>query len=128
MDKEYTTDCNQKVAAGAVKYDAGKSPVWQGALSYFPRALGAVAEVSLFGAQKYAWKGWEDVSDGFNRYSDALVRHLSAEGKESLDADSGLLHAAHSAWNALARLELLLKENSQKSDSLPDFNRHCEML
>lgn len=108
--KEFTNDAEEKVAKGAIKYDGGKSPVFRGAIDYFPRAIGAVAEVSAFGASKYAWKGWEGVADGYNRYSDALVRHLIYEGEgEVLDTDSGLLHAAHAAWNALARLELELQ-------------------
>ena len=93
------------------KLDAGKAPVFRGAIGYFPRAITEVAKVSGFGASKYTWKGWETVPDGVNRYSDAMVRHLAYEGEgEILDPDSGLLHAAHAAWNALARLELMLKE------------------
>lgn len=108
---EYTNDPTEAVKSGAVKYDGGKSPIYRGAVSYFPRAIGAVAAVSAFGASKYAWKGWEGVPDGFNRYSDAMVRHLAYEGQgEVLDTDSGLLHAAHAAWNALARLELLIRD------------------
>jgi len=108
---EFTNDAEEKVAGGAVKYDGGKAPIYRGAVSYFPRAIEAVAAVSGFGASKYAWKGWEGVDDGYNRYSDAMVRHLAYEGKgEILDPDSGLLHAGHAAWNALARLELLLRE------------------
>ena len=111
---EYTNDAQENIASGAIKYDGGKTPIFRGAVSYFPRAIEAVASVSAFGASKYAWKGWESVPDGFNRYSDALVRHLAYEGKgEVVDPDSGLLHAAHSAWNALARLELLIKEREQ---------------
>lgn len=110
--KEFTNDPQEKIAVGGIKYDGGKSPVNRGAVSYFPRAIEAVASISAFGASKYAWKGWEQVHDGVNRYSDAMVRHLLSEGKgEVLDKDSGLLHAAHCAWNALARLELILKEN-----------------
>src|SRR3546814_380753 len=109
--KEFTNDPQEAVSTGAIKYDGGKSPVYRGAISYFPRAISAVASVSAFGASKYTWKGWESVDDGFNRYSDALVRHLTYEGQgEDVDPDSGLLHAAHCAWNSLARLELLLKE------------------
>jgi hypothetical protein len=97
-------------AAGA-KADLGKSPVFQGALSYFPRAIKAVSEVSLVGAQKYSWKGWETVPDGINRYSDALGRHLLAEAIDGeIDLDTGRLHAEQVAWNSLARLELILKE------------------
>lgn len=93
------------------KLDAGKSCVWQGALSYFPKAIAQVAAVSTFGAGKYAWKGWETVPNGINRYSDAMCRHLLEEGQcHVYDGDSGLLVAAHTAWNSLARLELMLRE------------------
>jgi hypothetical protein len=93
------------------KLDAGKPCMYRGLINYFPRAVEAVAEISTFGASKYAWKGWETVPEGFERYSDAMVRHLAKEGKgELLDPDSGLLHAAHTAWGALARLELLMRE------------------
>jgi hypothetical protein len=93
------------------KLDNGKVCVWRGAIDYFPRAIEAVAAISTFGARKYAWKGWETVPEGVERYSDALVRHLVAEAKgQVLDPDSGLTHAAHAAWNALAVLELKLRE------------------
>ena len=95
--------------AGARKDDGGKAPIYRGVLSYFPRAISEVAAVSNFGATKYAWNGWLYVDDGINRYSDAMVRHLAEEGKgEVLDPESGLHHAAHVAWGALARLELML--------------------
>jgi hypothetical protein len=111
---ETTNDPQEKIGTGAIKYDGGKAPSFRGVVSYFPRAVGAVAEVSGFGARKYAWNGWEGVDDGFNRYSDAMVRHLLAEGKgEILDPDSGLLHAAHTAWGALARLEMLIREREE---------------
>jgi hypothetical protein len=80
-------------------------------VGYFPRALAAVAMVSEHGATKYTWKGWETVPDGINRYGDALARHLCAEARgELFDHDSRCLHAAHAAWNALARLEMILRE------------------
>lgn len=117
MSKEYTNDADEKKEQGAIKYDGGKPCAYRGAISYFPRAIETVAAVSTFGASKYAWNGWQSVADGFNRYSDAMVRHQLAEGKgEILDPDSRLLHAGHIAWNALARLELLLREREQKDD------------
>ena len=92
------------------KLDAGKTPLMRGVLHYFPLALEAVAKVSLKGAEKYSWKGWEDVPDGINRYGDALVRHLLKEATEGpIDADTGFHHACHAAWNSLARLELILR-------------------
>lgn len=92
------------------KLDAGKAPILRGALHYFPRALAAVAEVSAYGAHKYTWGGWESVPDGINRYGDALGRHVVAEKIDgATDPETGLSHAAQSAWNALARLELILR-------------------
>lgn len=93
------------------KLDAGKTAVFQGLIDYFPRACLAVAEVSTFGASKYAWKGWETVPDGINRYANAGMRHKLYEAMGELrDRDSGLLHKAHDAWNNLATLELTLRE------------------
>lgn len=109
--KEFTTDDPSKIGTGAIKYDGGKPALWRGVFEYFPRAIQAVGDISTFGASKYAWRGWEGVEDGIARYSDAMVRHLAKEGAgETVDPDSGLLHAAHTAWGAMARLELILRE------------------
>jgi hypothetical protein len=79
----------------------------------FSRALLDVARVATYGAQKYTEDGWRSVPDGVDRYRDAMYRHLLAEAADGpLDPESGLLHAAHAAWNALARLELLLQEET----------------
>jgi len=93
------------------KLDAGKAPVYQGLLGYFPRACLAVAAVSAAGAAKYAWKGWESVPDGINRYSDARDRHVVNEVIEGPYDPDGFLHKAQIAWNALAALELSLRES-----------------
>lgn len=92
------------------KLDAGK-PRCGLVLGGFSRALEQVAQVGTFGAAKYTDNGWRSVPQGQQRYTDALYRHLLAEGQgQQDDPDSGLLHAAHTAWNALARLELILQE------------------
>jgi len=95
------------------KLDAGKIAVYQGLFAYFPAACAAVANVSTIGAKKYSWKGWEDVPDGINRYSDALCRHILQESLEgpwdSGEGGTGELHAAQVAWNAMARLELIAR-------------------
>lgn len=97
------------------KLDAGKAPIFQGVLQYFPRAIREVAFVSLFGANKYAWKGWESVPNGIERYGDALSRHVTGEAVDgSFDKETGLRHAAQVAWNALARLELILRDEEEK--------------
>lgn len=111
--KEFTNDDPTLIGTGAIKYDAGKPAVWQGLINYFPRALWKVSEISTFGAQKYAWNGWEDVQNGFNRYRDAQFRHALKEAMgETIDPDSQLEHLAHEAWGALASLELYLRENT----------------
>lgn len=93
------------------KLDSGKPSLFRGFIDYFPRAITEVATVSTFGASKYAWKGWETVPDGVERYSDAMVRHLVYEAQgEHIDPESGLYHSGHCAWNSLARLELLLRK------------------
>jgi hypothetical protein len=92
-----------------VKHDAGKAPVRKGVIEQFPRACMVLAEVSAFGADKYCWDGWKSVENGIQRYGDAAARHAIAAAMEGpVDSDSGLLHAAHEAWNVLARLELML--------------------
>ena len=108
--KEYDASGKSSKEPGS-KMDAGKSPVRRGLLEYFRRACLAVAQVSAAGANKYSWKGWESVPDGINRYSDAIGRHeLAIEGDFARrDPDSGALEATAVAWNALARLELVLR-------------------
>lgn len=90
------------------KLDAGKPLA--GVLSDFSLALTEIAKVGTYGAQKYSRGGWQSVPDGITRYSDALWRHLLKERHEPADKDSQLLHAAHLAWNALARLEIMLRK------------------
>ena len=118
-----TYECQRAttIITGARKDDTGKPPIVQGVLRYFPKALCAVADVSAYGFKKYgAWGGWRYVDDGLQRYTNALGRHLLADG---LDPESGLMEAAHAAWNALARLELLIHTQDEpkkgKSDALP---------
>jgi hypothetical protein len=114
MNKEVTYDSEDKKAAGAIKYDGGKAPVYRGGLSYFYPAIESVSAVSGFGASKYAWNGWRGVDNGIERYSDAMVRHLGCYSQgEDVDPDSGLPHLAHSAWNALAILTLYLDEQRE---------------
>ena len=95
--------------AGA-KLDAGKNRLGL-VLGSFSRALQAVGEVGTYGANKYSANGWIEVPDGAARYTDAMLRHYLKEAAgETCDADTQLLHAAHTAWNALARLDLMLRK------------------
>ena len=105
-------DCKQpgsKLDAGKVRMDL--------LFADFPRALRAVAEVATAGAAKYTDHGWLQVPDGERRYTAALGRHLLDEHcGETHDAGTGLPHAAHAAWNALARLELALRTLQEKTE------------
>lgn len=113
--EQFTDDDPAKIGTGAIKYDGGKPSIYRGFIKYFPRAMWEVSEISTFGAKKYAWNGWEDVEEGFERYKDGQFRHtlLEAMGEE-IDPDSQRLHLAHEAWNAMATLELYIR--SQKND------------
>lgn len=92
-----------------VKYDNGK-PEPRLVLGTMSRAIMAVSEVATFGAKKYSADNWLKVDDALDRYTDAKDRHRLLGAQEETDADSGLLHAAHEAWNALAVLELMLRQ------------------
>ena len=95
-----------------VKLDTGKRRVSL-IVCGFPRALECVADVGTFGANKYSDNGWASVPNGRQRYTDAMLRHLLAEARgEKLDAESSMRHAACVAWNALARLELELRNEA----------------
>jgi hypothetical protein len=97
------------------KLDAGKNRLGLVLLD-FSKALEKVGEVGTFGANKYTAHGWLTVPNGQERYTDALFRHLIKEGQgEKYDPESNLLHAAHAAWNALSRLELMLKEKNESN-------------
>lgn len=95
------------------KLDAGK-PRPALVLGGFARALLEVTKVGTYGAMKYTDNGWMEVPNGVDRYDDAALRHWLYERTQSeADADTDLLHAAHQAWNALARLDLILRKREQ---------------
>jgi hypothetical protein len=104
--------------AGA-KLDSGKvRPAL--VLGGFARALWAVSEVGTFGAVKYTENGWVTVPNGQARYDDAGMRHwLKDKMDEPVDQDSKLTHLAHDAWNALAKLDLALREQEKAKVGTP---------
>ena len=110
LDMERDPHGKDQHQAGA-KVDAGKVRMHliTGGMA---RGITEIAQVGTFGAAKYSDNGWIDVPDGFRRYEDAQQRHAAKRHMgEVLDSDSGLLHLAHEAWNALAKLDLYLREN-----------------
>lgn len=82
----------------------------------FPNAIQEVVKCSMFGHEKYK----ETDKDYLNmyrldnaefRYSGALLRHFNEHTQgNTTDKDSKLLHLAHTAWNALALLEIELNK------------------
>ena len=94
------------------KLDKGKLNLSR-ALREFPLALHVVGMIGDYGAKKYSEGGWITVPDGQNRYGAAMLRHYVAEHREYMDLDMKLPHAGAVAWNALARLELILKRGSR---------------
>ena len=99
-----------------MKFDGGK-PKWSLLMHGLHHSLAGVVAVLSFGAIKYAEDSWQEVDDGYNRYKNALYRHLAAIeelGPLSVDIDmqpndegvlvdkgSGLLHWFHIACDAL---------------------------
>lgn len=103
--------------SSGAKVDAGK-PRMHLITGGMARALMEVAKIGTFGAAKYTDGGWVDVPNGFSRYEDAQQRHAAYRHMgEVFDPDSGELHLAHEAWNALAKLDLFLRESEPVPDS-----------
>ena len=103
--------------APGAKLDAGKNRIGL-VLGDFPLAIQAVCEVGTYGANKYSESGWLSVPNAPARYNDALLRHVFKEfSGERNDPDTDLPHAAHAAWNALAVLELALRELNHANES-----------
>ena len=102
-----------KGRAAGLKFDADK-PRMELLIQGMPRALEAVGAVLTFGAQKYEAHSWQHVEDNHNRYWAAKTRHELARAKgEQRDPETGMLHLAHEACNALFLLELALMELEQ---------------
>ncbi len=79
-------------------------------------ALLAVTKIATDGAIKYTPGGWLLVPEALARYEDAHLRHmLKRFTGEQVDADSHSLHLAHEAWNALAKLELHIRNTKDKT-------------
>lgn len=106
-----------------VKGDGGKNRVGL-VLGGFARALWAVAEIGTKGAAKYTPDGWITVPNGPERYDDAKMRHwLKQHMGQEYDEDSEQLHLAHDAWNALAILDLYLREKEENVKSTDSVSK-----
>lgn len=73
------------------------------------KAIELVGYALRHGAKEYAPDNWRKCKDP-QRYIAALLRHvMQHQDGESTDSDSGLLHLALAATNALFALELFFK-------------------
>lgn len=92
-----------------VKYDKGKLRIAE-MLEDFNEPLQEMCRVWQYGAHLYSKGNWKFVDNAKDRYTNALMRHLLSEKYNKYDYDSKLMHAAHVAWNALARLYFIMQE------------------
>jgi hypothetical protein len=92
-----------------IKYDSGKLRLAE-MMQDFRLPLAAVCHVWEFGADKYEKSNWKKVDNAVDRYTNAMLRHLMEEEAKPFDDESELLHAAHVAWNAIARLYFIMHE------------------
>lgn len=66
-----------------------------------------IVRVYTAGAKKYGENKWQDLPDGIRRYKAALLRHLVEYDKgNEIDEETGSLHLAAVAWNAIAMLHI----------------------
>lgn len=87
-----------------------------------------VVEIYTFGAKKYKENSWQNLPDGYRRYKAALFRHITAYEKgEVYDSESGCMHLAHAAWNAIAMLYFGMKEE-KSLDAEKIFNDFKESV
>lgn len=88
---------------------AAKVKLFNVLVKQFPLAFKAVVKRSMIGHEKYAdidqdWQGFTITP--IEEYENAIVRHLMLDGEEH---ETELDHLAAVAWNALALLELKLR-------------------
>ena len=94
-----------------------KLPMYSGPFATFPRAFEALADCMAKGLKKHGKKGKYGIlapSDNcdlkIELCTNAMLRHLSAEILEGPhNKEDDVLHATQVAWNAMARLELMLE-------------------
>lgn len=120
------SDPNGKLSdESGAKFDSGKNRMGL-VLSAFAPAIEQVCTVGTLGANKYSDNGWKTTPKGIDRYTDAMLRHYIKECQgEILDPEltemnngKEIYHASCVAWNALARLTLIIDEiNGKEKES-----------
>lgn len=106
----YHYDADEVLRQAEVKHSKARVSL----LYSFGEALLAVAEVLTSGAKKYADDSWKRPPFSAQDYLDADGRHTLAIGAGELrDRESGHLHAAHKACDALMYLWYVVKEHGR---------------
>lgn len=114
LGKDLMTRLSKDLHQKGVKDDSGK--VMGALIGDFGLALMEVGKIGTYGANKYTRGGWESVPDGIQRYEDAMWRHLLMHYQEGIDPESGYEHELHMVWNALAKLELRIREKNSNDN------------
>lgn len=69
-----------------------------------------IVKVFHAGAEKYGANNWQNLPNGYERYKAALFRHLLEHEKGHWkDDETGCIHLAQVAWNAIAMLHIAKK-------------------
>lgn len=85
-----------------------------------------IVRVYTAGANKYGPNKWQDLPDGYNRYKGALLRHLMEYEKGNIvDEETGCLHIAQVAWNAIAML-YCSKQKDKQNQMLKALDKRIE--
>ncbi len=103
--------------AGA-KDDAGKMQ-WNLLMNGAGLALQEIVKVLMWGAKKYAPNAWQQVPGAYDRYKDALYRHLHSieqRGMLSRDDETGLLEWAHVGCNVVFLIWFAIKERENPTE------------
>lgn len=92
-------------ALGGARFNAGKTRL---DLIPGPGALSEVANVATFGLHKYDAHNWRKGLSWSDCFRAILSHSFKFFTGEDRDPESGCLHVAHTAWNALALTEMML--------------------
>jgi len=88
-----------------------------------PDALEELVKVYTMGAEKYAPRNWE-LGLSWSACFASLMRHAWAWMRgEDRDAESGQLHMAHVAWNALTLVAFALRGDGTDDRPNPRVDR-----
>lgn len=103
-----------------IKNDSDKLPYYTVLFKQFPLALQEVMRCSKAGNNKYHetdedWMNFSRVDNAEIRYRNAMLRHMSEYGSvEDMEEYGGMTHEGAVVWNALADLEVNLRNKNDK--------------